>query len=366
MAAALLSACNGEGVQGAARTSNTTSRTTSATTTSTPTADPVISGRSQRVLEDAIKDDAPGCSAAVGIEGNIVWTGVRGVADMATGDAITADTVFDIASASKQFTATAILLLAGAGRLTLDDALSHHMAELPAWAADVTLAQLMHHTSGIPDYVGLLRAKGYPYSDRTTQDQALQTLTTVSELEFQPGTRFEYSNSNYLLLGEVVRRVSAQPLPQFLSTAIFRPLGLAMEMNPDVKIPKKAVSYENDGGHYRVADSAWQQIGDGAIQTTPSQLVHWADNYRTGRVGGPKLLEAQLAGAVPTEPGGADRYGAGIYLMANGTLDHDGAWAGFLTEFRISKDRRTSVAVSCNTDKQDPESLADSLWQLWT
>jgi len=101
--------------------------------------------------------------------------------------------------------------------------------------------------------------------------------------------------------------------------------------------------------------------GDGGIQTTPSQLVHWADNYRTGRVGGADLLNAQLSGAVPTEPGGADKYGAGIYLLANGMLDHDGAWSGFVTAFRVSKDRTTSLAISCNTDKQDPEALADSL-----
>jgi CubicO group peptidase (beta-lactamase class C family) len=354
----VVSACNAEGVPGATPATSTTSRI--------PTADPVISGRSQRVLDDAIKDDAPGGSAAVGVQGNVVWTGVRGVADLATGDEITTDTVFDIASVSKQFTAGAILLLAGAGKLTLDDPLSRHLTELPAWAADVTLAQLMHHTSGIPDYVGLLKAQGYRYRDTTTQEQALQALNGVSELEFPPGTRFDYSNSNYLLLGEIVRRVSAEQLPQFLSAEIFRPLGVAMTMDPGAQIAKKAVSYGTKGDEYRVADSSWQQIGDGAIQTTPSQLVRWADNYRTGRVGGPKLLEAQLPGAVSTEPGGPDRYGAGIYLMANGTLDHDGAWAGFVAAFRVSKDRRTSVAISCNTDKQDPESLADSLWQLWT
>lgn len=354
LAPALLSACSGVGGHGAVPTSATTSTA------------PVINGRSQRVLDDAIKEDAPGCSAAVGVEGNVVWTGVRGVANMATGDAITAETVFDIASVSKQFTAAAVLLLAAAGKLTLDDPLSRHLTELPAWAAGVTLAQLLHHTGGVPDYVGLLKAQGYRYRDTTTQEQALQALTTVSELEFPPGTRFEYSNSNYLLLGEVVGRVSAGPLPQFLSTAIFRPLSLAMTMDPVAQIPKKAISYETKNDEYRVADSGWQQIGDGAIQTTPSQLVRWADNYRTGKVGGPRLLDAQLAGAVPTEPGGADRYGAGIYLMGNGTLDHDGSWAGFVTAFRVSKDRRTSVAISCNTDKQDPESLADSLWQLWT
>jgi CubicO group peptidase (beta-lactamase class C family) len=323
-----------------------------------------IPARSQGVLNGVIKADEPGCSAAVGIEGKVVWTGVRGVANMATRAKITTATVFDIASVSKQFTATAVLLLVEAGRLALDDPLSHHVPGLPAWAATVTVAQLMHHTSGIPDYVELLEDQGYQLSDRTTQAQALQVLATVPNLEFEPGARFEYSNSNYLLLGEIVHRVTGEPLPQFLSVEIFQPLGLAMVMEPGGKVPNKAVSYEKDNAGYSVAYSAWEQVGDGAIQTTPGELVRWADNYRTGKVGGSKLLDAQLAGAVETEPGG-DRYGAGISLFPNGTLGHDGAWAGFATAFRVSEDRRTSVAISCDTSEQDPEAMADSLLRLW-
>jgi CubicO group peptidase (beta-lactamase class C family) len=341
------------------------SRPTATPTSNATTNHDVSKAHSQRVLDDAIKAGAPGCSAAVGSKGRVVWTGVRGVANTATGDEITTDTVFDIASVSKQFTATAILLLAKAGKLTLGDPLSKHMAELPTWAATVTLAQLMHQTSGIPDYVELLESDGKNYSDRTTEDQALQALAAVPKLEFQPGDHFEYSNSNYLLLGEIVHRVSGEPLPQFLKAAIFGPLGLNMVVDPTGPIPNKAVPYENGNDGYRATNPAWEQVGDGGIQTTPSQLVHWADNYRTGIVGGRALLDAQLAGAVETEPGGADRYGAGIYLMANGTLDHDGSWAGFVTAFRISKDRLTSLAISCNTDEQDPEALADSIGKLW-
>lgn len=321
---------------------------------------------SQGVLDAAIKPDEPGCSAAVGIDGNVVWAGVRGIANMATAAEIGTVTVFDIGSTSKQFTATAILLLVEAGKLTLDDRVSQHVSGLPAWADSVTVAQLMHHTSGIPDYIGLLRAEGYQYGDRTTQDQALKALASAPNLEFEPGTKYEYSNSNYLLLGEIVSRVSGEPLPEFLSAEIFRPLGLAMVMEPNAKLPNKAVSYERgDDGEYLVADSAWEQIGDGGIQTTPTQLVRWADNYRTGKVGGQKLLDAQLAGAVETEPGGDERYGAGIALEADGTLDHGGAWAGFVTAFRISKDRHTSVAVSCNADSRDPAAIAGSLGRLW-
>ncbi|OBK21416.1 hypothetical protein A5634_10380 [Mycobacterium asiaticum] len=318
---------------------------------------------SQGVLDSAVRADGPGCSAAVGIEGKVAWTGVAGLSNISNGAKITADTVFDIASVSKQFTATAILLLFAAGKLALDDPLSQYMSEMPPWASKVTVAQMMHHTSGIPDYVGLLQEQGYSYADRTSQAQALQALAAAPELVFTPGSRYQYSNSNYLLLGEIVQRVSGEPLADYLNAEIFQPLNLTMVMDPTASIPNKAVSYT--GSDYRVADSKWEQVGDGGIQTTPTQLVRWADNYRTGKVGGPKLLDAQLAGAVETEPGGGDRYGAGIFSLANGMLDHDGGWAGFVTAFHVSSDRRTSVAISCNVDKQDPEALADALGRIW-
>jgi CubicO group peptidase (beta-lactamase class C family) len=347
--------------------------TGSAASKPTPTAGAVVTTNdnalikagSQRVLDDAVNAGTPGCSAAVGSKGTVAWTGVRGLADTATGQNISADTMFDVGSVSKQFTATAILLLAAAGKLTLNDVLSQHMAEFPKWADTVTITQLIHQTSGIPEYEGLLVKRGFQLTDHTTQDQALQAVAAVPQLNFKPGSQFGYSDSNYLLLGEIVHRVSGQPLPQFLSAEIFGPLGLGMVMDPVGQIPHKAVSYAGGSDGYRVATSAWEQIGDGAVQASPSQLVQWADNYRTGRVGGPPLLDAQLSGAVDIGPGIPVRYGAGIYIKADGTLDHDGASSGFVTAFRVSKDRATSVAVSCNTDDQIPEALADSIAKLW-
>ena len=111
--------------------------------------------------------------------------------------------------------------------------------------------------------------------------------------------------------------------------------------------------------------SSWEQAGDGGIQTTPSQLVRWADNYRTGQVGGRQLLDAQLRVAVPTGPDSDERYGAGISVLPDGTLDHDGSWAGFVSDFRISADRRTALAISCNTEDHDPAAMVDRLAQLW-
>jgi CubicO group peptidase (beta-lactamase class C family) len=364
----LLSACGGRGATHTATTSAQASPRATQTSVAAPpttTSNPDTKGpSSQSILDNAIKADAPGCSAAVGIDGNVVWTGARGIANLTTHAPISAATVFDIASTTKQFTAAAILLLVEANKLTLNDLLSQHVSGLPAWAASVTVNQLMHQTSGIPDYVELLQAD---YRDRTTQTQALKALEAVPKLEFAPGSKFEYSNSNYLLLGEIVSRVSGQPLPDVLSAKIFRPLDLAMVMAPNGNVPNKAVSYEKgDGGGFTVAESRWEQVGDGGIQTTPTQLVRWADNYRTGKVGGQRLLDMQLAGAVPTDSGGDERYGAGIFVHADGTLDHGGSWIGFLTEFWISKDRHTSVAMSCNTSGLNSADIAESLEHVWT
>lgn len=320
--------------------------------------------RSQDVLDGAIKLDEPGCSAAVGVEGDIVWAGTRGLADLDTHAEISKDTTFDIASVSKQFTATAILLLAQAGKLSLDDTLASHLPELPAWAETVTVEQVMHQTSGIPDYIGLLEDAGYAYSDRTTPAQALQVLADAPELQFEPGSQFDYSNSNYFLLGEIVQRVSGQPLPAYLSAEVFKPLGLAMVMDAKA-IPGSAVPYDYDDGttEYTAAITAWEQVGDGGVQTTPSQLVRWADNYRTGKLGGRSLLDAQTDGGAGT--GDGDRYGAGIFVLSDGSLDHDGSWAGFVTAFHVSADRRTSIAVSCNTDTQDPTAIEGELEDIW-
>src|ERR1700738_4975912 len=153
IAALTLGACGGPRPAQSAQTPGTTSSTTSS----------IKAGTSQNVLDSALPANAPGCSAAVGIEGKVAWTGVAGLANMALGAKITADTVFDIASVSKQFTATAILLLADAGKLTLNDPLAQYMSEMPPWAANVTLTQLMHHTSGIPDYTDLLLEQGFSY-----------------------------------------------------------------------------------------------------------------------------------------------------------------------------------------------------------
>src|SRR6476620_4749148 len=275
--------------------------------------------RSAAVLA-AVPADRPGCSAAAAMEGRVVWANARGLADVTSGTPLTPATRFDIASVSKQFTATAVLLLSFDGALTLTDPLSKHVAGLPGWADRVSIDQLIHHTSGIPDYLLLLTQRGIPVTTPTTQQDALDALAGITDLKFETGSTYEYSNSNYLLLAEVVTQASGQALGEFLAGRVFGPLNLDMAVVPGDRPADVAVGYQQLNQQLTPIDPQWQQVGDGAVITTPTELARWADNYRTGQVGGRRLVTAFSVDATATSSDPqAPRYGAGIYLLRDGS-----------------------------------------------
>lgn len=360
-----------------AATSTAAASTTAvaSTTTEAPvtTADP--SAASSRLLALGGNGTSPGCAAAVGRDGEVVWTDEVGLVSMEGDEPISSSTVFDIGSVSKQFTAAAVLELVLDGSVSLDDPLDRYFPDFPAWAKEMTLFDLMHHQSGIPDYEKIFVQSGIQYADTTTQAQTVETLSQVQTLDFAPRTNFRYSNSNYILLAEIVTMMSGTPFPQYVEETIFAPLGLEMILDPGPGTANKATSYNYQDGQYVDATSGWLQVGDGAIQTTPSQLVRWADNYRTGRFGGQEFLDLQLAGAVPVNPEfpiqGGGVYGAAIVVQPSGRLIHTGEWEGFYTTFVISSDRHHAVAISCNHFPSDGtvpvliQTMGDTILDLW-
>lgn len=301
----------------------------------------------------------PGCSVAVGHNGEAVYAEGFGTAVLETGAAITADTSFDIASTSKQFTGLAVLLAARDGDLDLSDDIRRWVPELPDYGQPVRLGQMLHHEAGLPDYVDLLLDAGFDYTDRTTVQDALDVLAARPRLDFAPGTSWAYSNSGYFLLAVALERATGVSLPDYLDEHVFGPLDLAMVMDPITPIDGEAVSYERAGDGWIVGDSPWEQVGDGAIQTTASELVRWADSWSTAPFG-EDLLAAQLDG-VPTGEG--PRYGAGIDIYPD-HLEHAGAWGGFTTEFQVDPDDRVAVAVTCN--RPDLPDVGPALLDLWT
>ena len=312
--------------------------------------------KSDQALTTLVSATQPGCSAAVARHGRVVWAGAAGLADLATKTPDTTSTRFDMASLSKQFTATAILMLQREGKLKLSDPISKYVDGLPAWGATITLEQLMHHTSHIPDYWVELAKVGIGFSQPADQQTTVNAIRREKKLS--PGTGFEYSNSNYVLLAEVVGRVSGTPLPQFLADHIFTPLGLKMVVTPAIQAPDVALSYDDN---LQLQQPAWTAYGYSGIVTTPSELARWGDQYRAG-----DIIQSDFAvGAVDDGESDHQKYGAGIYIQPTGGLNHAGRIGGYVTSFAVSHDRETVIVVMCNGHTSPRWPLADALWKIW-
>ncbi|MGQ0802422.1 MAG: serine hydrolase domain-containing protein [Actinomycetota bacterium] len=312
------------------------------------------------VFAEFDRPGSPGCAVGIADEGEVVVEEQYGEADLEAGTPITEETVFDVGSVSKQFTAASILLLEQDGALSLDDEVHMHLPELPEYGEEVLLDDLVHHTSGIPDYIGLLFDAGFDERGVSTTADAVAALVAEAELDFVPGTRFAYSNSNYFLLSLVVERVSGLSLRQFADEQIFEPLGMDRSFFRDdfaEAVEHRALGYED--GTLALYTSAWEQTGDGAFHTTVADLLAWADNFTTGEVGGDALVDAML------EPGQLDDgsvvdYSAGVVVTGAGrdrTISHSGAWVGYTADLEILPERDLAVAVTCNVTV-DPEALA--------
>jgi CubicO group peptidase (beta-lactamase class C family) len=186
-------------------------------------------------------------------------------------------------------------------------------------------------------------------------------------LDFEPGSQWAYSNSNYLLLGLIVEQTSGRPLATHLAQTFFAPLDLTMTLAPPGTRPTETRPYRaNTQGQFDIVDWPWDLSGPAGIWATPTDLIRWADVYRTGVVGGDLVTKPQTDAVAVAN---ADsRYGLGIFIARNGVLWHNGIARGFNTEFVISADRDQAIAVACNGTGIEPVTLVETLgaiWQVW-
>ena len=173
-----------------------------------------------------IPRDRPGCAAGVMAHGSILWTGGFGCGDLETGRPITADTVFNIASISKQMTAFAVLLLAQEGRLSLDESARRYVPELGSYAEPVTIGMLLHHSGGLADYMDSAEAVGIDTEHKLTEAQVLAFVGAMIAADRPAGTAYAYSNTGYFLLSLIVERTSGSRMKAFAESRILRPLGM--------------------------------------------------------------------------------------------------------------------------------------------
>ncbi len=317
--------------------------------------------------------ETPGCAVAVTHPGG-EHLAAFGMADLENPSPVTDGTVFDLGSVSKQLTSGAIALLVADERLDLGADVTELLPDVGPFSGVVTVADLIHHTSGLPDYIGLLDADD---DEVTTTDDALAALAADGSWSgATPGAGFQYSNTNYLLLSEIVEAVDGRSLVEFSDEEIFEPLGMDQTAVRDDQGPlleDQAQGYEPSEGGWRPVGSSWRQTGDGAVHATAEDLLAWmrlfVDSPAAGSgLGSEAWLEPMTApGPSVDDDGGA--YAGGLFVSSSddgAVLSHAGSWIGYASATVVAPEAGVGVAVACNIDGLDAIGRAEEILDIWT
>ncbi|MBD2805265.1 serine hydrolase domain-containing protein [Xenorhabdus szentirmaii] len=312
--------------------------------------------------------DFPGFVYMAKYDSGLIYQGSVGLACLESHKPLSIGSVFNIASISKQFTAFAILLLENDGNLSLDDSIIKYLPDLGRYAEPVTLRHLIYHTGGLVDYMELAKSAGISERDPLTPDQSLRHLYAQSQAVFSPGTTFEYSNTGYFLLSQVVERASGMKLSQFSQERIFKPLGMKNTFIVDeYPITTEFVrAYDQDN---QLFESLWTHTGDGAVHSTAEDLMLWGENLTHCKVGG-KALMRRLTQTLPEKTPNGDKvrdhedYACGLEChthFSEPSLEHSGEWAGYISYFMRLPNSHLTIAVLSNCVAIDTRALTHKI-----
>lgn len=308
---------------------------------------------------------SPGAALAVVQDGKTVLAKGYGLANLEYAIPITPDTVFHSASISKQVTALAVLLLGDQGLLSVEDPVHVHLPELPDFGYPITIRHLLQHTSGLRDVTELLALAGWRPDDVITTEHILRLVMRQRELDFPPGTEFAYGNTGYVLLAQVVERVSGRSLRAFAHEHIFRPLGMdRTHFHDDYEevVPNRAYSYAPaaGGGGFRNSVLNYACVGSTSLFTTVADLARWIGNFEHPVVGTPDLLR-RMQEPLRLNSGQTVGYGFGVGVGLHRGLrvvQHKGVDAGFRSHVCWFPDQHLGIVILANLSSIDAPSLA--------
>lgn len=321
------------------------------------------------LLEPWNAPDRPGVAVSVMRNGQALASVTVGSADLEQSIPITRVSVFHAASLSKQVTAFAILLLEQDGKLSIDAPLARYVPEA-AGLGNITLRHLLTHTSGLREQYTLLGAAGWRLEDLLTDQQALALILAQRANNAAPGAAYQYINSDYTLLAEVVRRVSGKAFGAFCRERVFTPLGMVhSRFQEDVGelVPGRVQSYRRNTGGYSRAILSYATTGATNLQTTAEDLSRWADNLQTGRVGGIQAVRRMEERGVLLD-GTVNAYAMGQDLHRYRGWDawmHGGRDAGFRSFLLRVPKAGLSVAVLANVADFDSARIASAIADIY-
>jgi CubicO group peptidase (beta-lactamase class C family) len=354
-----------------------------ALTSSSPRSAAPTAHQIDAIFSSVTQPNAPGLAVLVRKDGRTVFQRGYGVRDLRTRAKIDAATNFRLASCTKQFTAMAIMLLVHDGKLTYGTPITGVFPKFPAYGKSITIRNLLNHTSGLLDYESLM-----PQEDPSAPPDKLAQISDAGVLallekqtttKFPPGTKWEYSNSGYVLLGTIVAKVSGEPFPQFLHDRIFASLGMKNTLafvKGQNTVPNRAFGYSKQGSAWQETDqdSTSATLGDGGVYSSLDDLAKWDAALQNHTLLSAKEMQPALTPVVvpngsPTGPDNEPAaYGFGWFLnpyKGHPRMWHHGETIGFRSSIqRFTRDHLT-IIVLCNRSDLNPGALGERVADLF-
>jgi CubicO group peptidase (beta-lactamase class C family) len=322
------------------------------------------------VMSEIYKPSEPGAAIIVRRAGRTLFRKGYGMADLELGIKVEPDMIFRLGSITKQFTATAILMLAEQDKLSLQDKIDKYFPDFPTAGNKVTIEHLLSHTSGIMSYTNM--EEWLPLWRKDMTPQEIIDMSRDKPFEFAPGERWKYNNSGYVMLGAIIEKVSGQTYEQFIQTKIFTPLGMTHSCygNAERVIPRRVPGYQKDNDGFINAPylSMTQPYAAGSLLSSVDDLAVWNDAVFSGKLLNKEWLDKAFTPYLLAN-GESTGYNCGWCisdLRGHRTIEHGGGINGFTSYALALPDDKVYVAILTNSAIQgrEPEPRAVRIAEL--
>ncbi len=293
---------------------------------------------------------------------SVIYKNGFGYANFETKDTLTSESCFRLASVSKQFTAMCIMILEERGRLSYDDNITQYLPELSFYKG-VTIRHLLWHTGGLPDYMDLFN-KHWNKDKLAFKEDVLSLMAEHQpEIDFRPGEKYEYSNTGYSLLANIVQRASGVDFNEFITENVFKKTGMSASLvcngAADEKIHNRVYGYSYNRFSKKMADTDYHYlngvVGDGGLYSTIEDLFKWDQALYTGKLVSMETLELAFSGYKLNNSDTPGDYGFGWGINKNDSTDivsHSGSWVGFSTFIQRDLGNKTTIILLNNTSDE--------------
>lgn len=328
-----------------------------------------LPARIDSLFVDYTQPGSPGLAALIVKDGKIIFEKGYGLANLEYNEPITPTSVFDIASVSKQFCGYAISTLIQQGKISPDDDIHKYLPDVPDFGKKITIRNLIHHTSGLRDWPEALHAAGWRWDESFSYDDIMRMVSKQHDLDFDPGSKYQYSNTGYNLLAAIVAKVTGKTFPDWEAEHVFKPLGMDhTQVLGDYSkvVPNLARSYYfSDGGYHNSTDQL-TAFGSSSIFTTVEDLAKWVIFFEKGLDSKDPVI-MRMTETDKLNDGNANNYAYGLAIGDDDgikNINHTGGWASYATIISMYPDQHIGIILLGNKAGFDPSGSARSIAKM--